>query len=201
MTGRALKPHCLDMQLVSAYIQYPGMTAQAFPMARHQFCVRLVALVTIKLHWGIPGHIYLWRLLDPLFTGLKELDIHCVSCYQFFSYRFSTVTEKALLSSRPQVCLAVRVTIKTCQPFHTVNLFTLMTPHTECRTRQELVKYISMTLGTGYLFHKIMLGVQPGVVYFFGVRILPVFLPMTLRTFIRRNDYLAMPRGNVLRPA
>lgn len=203
MTGFTFKPHCLDMQLVSAHIQYPGMTVQACPVNRHYLCVRLMALVAEELHWCILGNINLVSLFDHCFTRLKELDVNCVICYQFFSYLFVTVTEKTLLSPWSQVYCPVCMAVQTCKTLHsnTMHLLALMAPETESLLWCKLVHFIPMTLGALYLFHKVMLCMHPGVVYLFGIRILLVFLPMTFNAILPGDYYLAVPWRDTLGPA
>ncbi len=191
------------MHLVSAHIQYPGMTVQASPIDRHYLCVRLMALVTEKLHWCILGNINLDSLLDHCLVRLEELDINGIICYQFFSYRFGSMTEKTLLSSGSQVYCPVGMAVQTCKSLHsnTMNLLALMAPETEPFLRRKLVHFIPMTLGALYLFHKVMFCMHPGVVYLFGIRILLVFLPMTFNAILPRDYYLAVPWRNTLGPA
>ena len=196
------KPYCLDVHLVPAHIQYPGMTVQACPIDRHYLCVRLMALVTKELHWCILGNINLGSLLDHCLVRQEELDIDSVICYQFFSYRFGAVTEETLFSSGSQVYCPVGMAVQTGKTLHanTMHLLALMASETESFLWRKLVHFIPMTFGTLYFFHKVMLCMHPGVVYFFGIRILFVFLPMTFNAILPGDYYLAVPWRDILGP-
>ena len=118
MTVLACQVH-LKVNVMLAGIRYILMTFhRAVRPIRTGFDVRVMALVTVKLHGSVGRDLYLYRFLYGLRLRHEMLHVNGRVSDQFLPHRIVTVTEETFLSPRHKVLCPVGVAIETGEGSH-----------------------------------------------------------------------------------
>ncbi len=126
----ALHVH-IEMQFMLADLGNALMAPEAILVLRPHlsWCMRLVALVAIELHWSAFIKHDLLCLFDRCRIGNEKFHIHGAVFFQLLADALvGAVAVKAFLSARPDVLGTIRVTVDASKAAHTftMHLFSLV---------------------------------------------------------------------------
>jgi hypothetical protein len=171
------------------------MAREAVAPVRPCRFVRLVAFIAVELHGPVFRPVYLYRLTDRFFVGLKMGDIDGLVSQQFFSVFFAAMAVEALLRSWFEVFSPVGMAVEARKLLHPCSVhFPIFVA---CQAipflEAELMGPVAVTFRAFDLFHKDMLCVVSRFADIRRVRLFIVLFPMAGKACLPRHDYFTVP--------
>ena len=191
----AFHARVLNMGLVFADRHDISMAREAVAPVRPRRFVRLVAFVAVELHGPVFRSVYLYRLADRFFVGLKMGDIDGLVSQQFFSVFFTAMAVEALLRSGFEVFCPVGMTVEARKLLHpcSVHFPVLVACQAIPFLEAELMGPVAVTFRAFDLFHEDMLCVVSRIGYARRIRLFIVLFPMAGKASLPRHDNFSVP--------